>query len=335
MAEAEIGRRVAVFETTKKIEPEKNPGEGEEKRALADAGEGGEGGEGGGEGEGAEKRANGHDGEGETEARARRLGWRPESEYKGRGDWLPADKFIEKVETEAPVRNERLRFLEGELAKRDRRDGERDALISEQGEALKELLGRSRSAEQRGYDRAKAEIEEAKLAAVKSADPAAYSDAVRKEQELEKTRPAAEPEKREPEKKVQQQPQISQAVLRFGEDNKKWFHAESPDFDKDASDDMIAFFAVNQQRGMSDEANLAACQKKMKQLHPHLFENPRRKEPGAVHEPSGGGRNGSAGKKVKTVADLPEDAKEQLGKLKRLIPGYTDKDYLEEYQWER
>src|SRR3990167_11350041 len=55
----------------------------------------------------------------EIEAVARRLGWRPEDQFKGKGQWLPPGPYVEKVNTEIPVMRERLRYQDDQIAKRE------------------------------------------------------------------------------------------------------------------------------------------------------------------------------------------------------------------------
>jgi hypothetical protein len=271
----------------------------------------------------------------ENEAFARRMGWRPEDEWNGPehkkpARFLSADEYVEKTMTEVPVLRERLRFFDNEVTKSAREIGELKGTITEQGTALKELLDRSRSAEQRGYDRAQQEIKAEMREAVKAADPARYEAAEQKLTELEKNPPKAAAEVVAPEKKVTP---AAPAAPQVTEDAQRWIDA-NPWFrtDQRAATKAIALHGANIGAGMSEADSLADVRESMQALRPDLFENTRRAAPAVVGAPSGADRT-AAKPKGKTVADLPADAKESLAKFKRLIPGFTDKDFLETYEW--
>jgi hypothetical protein len=116
------------------------------------------------------------------EAFARRMGWRPETEWSGPENrkpqrFLSADEYIKRVETEVPVLRERLRFYDDQVVKTTKKVEEFGGTIKEQGEALKELLTRTKSAERSGYERAMQTKQAEMDAAVASADTAAYARA--------------------------------------------------------------------------------------------------------------------------------------------------------------
>ena len=53
----------------------------------------------------------------ESEAKARRQGWRPQDEYRGPADkWVDADAFLKRSDEELPVMRERLRKQDRDLA---------------------------------------------------------------------------------------------------------------------------------------------------------------------------------------------------------------------------
>src|SRR5580698_1009152 len=94
-----------------------------------------------------------------VESRAREMGWKPLAEYRGPpGKWQPAKDFIERGENILPivrqqnrVLTERVVRLEGELTGLRKTTDEQLAII-------KDLRDMGQRADQRGFDRAMAEI---------------------------------------------------------------------------------------------------------------------------------------------------------------------------------
>jgi hypothetical protein len=108
-------------------------------------------------------------GESESEAEARRLGWKPQDEWKGNPkDWKPAEKFI--------------------------RDGENThGYLKKQVDHLKRTIHAQTQAiatiSQREYDRAKAELEAAMEVAVDDGDKERVNLLRQQEKSLEKVKP--------------------------------------------------------------------------------------------------------------------------------------------------
>src|ERR1700749_5032130 len=99
--------------------------------------------------------------------RARRLGWRPQEEYSGRREWVPADKFIETAENELPVLRENLRRLDSLYTKDV---GSLKNELSEVKQVLTDFREFASGAERRAYEKAKRELIEKRDVAVAHAD---------------------------------------------------------------------------------------------------------------------------------------------------------------------
>jgi hypothetical protein len=81
----------------------------------------------------------------------------------------------------------------------------------------------------------------------------------------------------------------------------------------------------------SETQRLAETKRRVQAEFPHKFgANPRRDAAAAVNAPSG---ERTAPKPGKSIRDLPDDAQRELARFKKLIPGFTDKDFLESYEW--
>jgi hypothetical protein len=260
------------------------------------------------------------------------MGWRPETEWSGPENrkpakFLSADEYIERVQTEVPVLRERLRFYDDQVVKSTKKVEELSGTINEQGVALKELLARSKAAEQKGYERAIIEKQAEMRAAVASADTAAYARAEAEARALWQAantaaKPAAQPQPQQP-----PAPQVHPEVEAWIGRN-QWFTRDKV-LNVAATETHEA--VTREMPGASESERLAETERRIKAEFPHKFgANPRRDAPGAVGTPSG---ERSAQKKGKSASDLPEDARRELDRFKKLIPGFTDKDFLDSYEW--
>lgn len=107
----------------------------------------------------------------EVEARARRLGWVPQEEFKGvPGAWLPPAAYIEKVENDnATLRSKnraadkRLQAMGEQLAEVQRQNAEITA-------ALREVVDANKTNAQKAYAKGRADLERELRGAVADAD---------------------------------------------------------------------------------------------------------------------------------------------------------------------
>jgi len=102
------------------------------------------------------------------EQRARRMGWRPREEFEGLPErWLPPDQFVERGEQLLPLLQERNRAA-------DRTIQDLQTQVRQQGAQLQEMLTSTRRAEEMGYRRAMAELNEKRDRAVETGDTVAF-----------------------------------------------------------------------------------------------------------------------------------------------------------------
>jgi len=268
--------------------------------------------------EGADGEGQQQDNSAELEARARRQGWYPKDQFRGNSkDWVDAETFLRRSETELPVLRDRLRTL-------DRRNERVSEELREVKQTLTEFREFSGKAEERAYNKAKRELEEKMRTAAANADVAGV-DAARVELDdlnANKPVPPKAPEARE-ERQAQTDPVVDAWVNAH---ERSWFRT-------DATLNSVAMaIHMDLQRtkpGLTLAENLAEVEREVKARFPEKFGNPRRSAAAAVATPGATTSVRKSGKK--TVADLPPEAKAALAKFKRSIPDYKDEEYLKMY----
>lgn len=279
----------------------------------------------------------------EMEARARRMGWRPQEEFRGDPSrWTDAKTFIDRGENELPVIRERYRTLDDRYAKLQTELASTRGEITEvrksskeMQETLVEFRERSKRAEELAYARARTELESRMAQAVEQADANGYN---RAKMELDRLNDAERQAMREPtppqrtEARVEPQspaqpPQqtIDPAVEQWVSEN-QWF----------AVDQGMAGFATakfqslrSQRPGVPVRELLDEVREEVKATWPAKFENPRRAAPSSVTTPSGQAvvkRKGPP-----PYAEWPADAKAGYQKAKRWMPDYKTEEYAAMY----
>ena len=209
----------------------------------------------------------------EVEARARRMGWRPQDEWNGPANrWVDAEAFVAKADESVPVMRERMKRLDSDLAARDRR--------------IEQLERTSKTLEAMGQQAIKAAVEQAKRemrAAVETGDTEAFEKA-------EKALEAATAEPKSNGEARTTRPEDDPDLQAWRQDN-PWFN----------NDIKMTVFANQAARILAEKHNIglgpelyAKITEAVREEFPDKFENPRRKQPGTV-EPGGG--RGSGGRK--------------------------------------
>lgn len=278
----------------------------------------------------------------DVEGFARRLGWKPKDEFRPpanrpNAEWVDADAFVERVQREAPLRNERLKFQDQMLARQDAQIKELKESLEKVAKLQEENNERAKTAEVRGFNRASEELERQMDEAAANGDREAYAQAKKNLQQLHRQFPADPAPKKTEEKKPDPPAQTQQAedpaILKFMGEN-PWAVQKHPQFDEEmyllglAAEKRIG----TEQPWLSTADRLAAVRETVKKRFPEKFENPNRKGSPTVATP-GSQQRANGGKKTRTVAELPDDAKATLAMLKKSIKGYKDEDYLKDYQW--
>jgi hypothetical protein len=259
-----------------------------------------------------------NDGAAELESRARRQGWYPKDQFRGKpGDWVDAATFLQRSETELPVLRDRLRTL-------DRRNERLDNDLREVKQTLTEFREFAGKAEERAYTKAKREIEEKMRSAAANADVPGVEAARVELDELNASKPVPPkaPQARE-DRQAQADPVVDAWV---NAPERSWFRTDA------TLNSVATAIHMDLQRskpGLTLAENLAEVEREVKARFPEKFGNPRRQAAAVVATPGAQSQVRRSGKK--TVADLPPEAKAALARFKRGMPDYKDEDYLKMY----
>jgi len=264
---------------------------------------------------------------GDAEARARRMGWVPESEWQGdppKAGFASAEAFIERGESELPILRERNRKLDKELAETSQR-------IAELGTTLAEFKEHSAKVDERAVKRAKEELKAAQRKAVEDGDTDAFDTAAKGIEDLDKDAP--KPEDRSV--KAQAKSPDDDPVF------KKWA-GQNPWYGDDVVRTVFANSAapIIAEKGYTGTAFYAEIEREVRAEYPERFENPNRKRASNVE---GGGRSTPRPKKNgRDYGNLPAEAKAQCDKfVKTMVKGangkmeplLTREQFVEDYDW--
>lgn len=277
------------------------------------------------------------------DAIARRMGWKPKDEYRGPpGRWRDAKTFVEHGENELPVLRERLREI-------DRRGADTEAKLTkeltetrqkldEAAEVMVELRDMVKRGEERGYAKAKSELEAQMAAAVETSDIARFNAAKTQLDALDEGARAAPPVRdrapAQPAAPVVPPPppatsNTSQGVVdpeitEWTREN-QWFERDPvlKAFAIDSDQDLMRRYP-----GMSTRDRLEEVTKRTLTKFPEKFAPPRRQQAAAV-----AGSNSPAPRRGngKAYDDLPPEAKAACDRFIKTVPGFTKEDYCKTY----
>ena len=258
-----------------------------------------------------------------TEARARRLGWRPEAEYNGRREWVPAEKFIETAENELPVLRENLRKLDERYVKDL---GDVNKKLTEQTEVLRDFREFASRGEQRAYERARKELLEKRDVAVAHADTETFKQIDGEIAELDKTvKPEAKTEVVE--RQANTAPAPDPAITSWIAEN-SWFSSDKELHAYAKSQDA---YLIEAKPGLSVAERLAEVKNRTRKEFPDKFGNTRREEATSVAAP--GETPSRTRRDAKSYENLPPEAKAACDKYVKTIPNYKREDYVRDYDW--
>lgn len=249
----------------------------------------------------------------QLEKTARAEGWVPEDEFHGdppRGGFKSAYQFLKASDDILPVVRSQNKKLKGEIEelKSEVKKISSDAL------AANEILQRQIAHEQREKERLIAQAEAKRADAITEGDGERAVLAERELHEL-RQRPTG----------YDQQSQADM-VNAWRADN-TWFDTNEVmrQWAKGYSDE------IRQQGVQPGAPTLARVAEKARQLFPDYFSS----KAGVVQGPGDltttGRQSNVVGKKQ--FDDLPEEAQQAYYRAKKLIPGFTQKQYLSQYDW--
>lgn len=289
----------------------------------------------------------------EIEARARRLGWVPESEWRGskppKGGFMEAEEYIARGEQVLSLSLARGRKLESELAASERSNKELKDTLAETNRRIDEMSGVVRTLHEqsvavgkRAYEKARADLRAEMLEAAKEANPERVQQIQEQLDQLDKDKPTDPPPKKKADtddeggdesRARQQTPKKSgDEAPKFPPQIEEWVGKNSW-FNRDTvlRARAIELHGEDIAAGKSIDESLDDLTDRLREEFPTRFENGERRRPSAVVRPRGGG---DPPKKKKTFADLPADAKAAFAAIKHTDPKYTEEKYLADYQWD-
>lgn len=214
-----------------------------------------------------------HEDEPDVTQKARDMGWTDKADFKGDPDrWIDADTFVKRGEEFVP-------FLKANNKQLERKTKDLERTVAK-------LVKESAEIGSRAYDKALRDLKAEHAAAVSAGDVATADDIVDQITDL-KAKPPGTP--------------ADDFAGKFAD-----WKAENPWYDSDP--DLQAFaFGIGEKLGaekVPPEQQLAIVTQRVKAAFPHKFDNPRRREPGAVEGATNARRPGG-----KSYSDLPADAK--------------------------
>lgn len=283
------------------------------------------------------------------EAKAREMGWKPLAEYRGPpGKWQPAAAFIERGENILPIVRDANRRLTERVGKLEGEISGLRATAEEQLQIIKEQRELGRKADQRGFDRAMAEIKQNQRKAVEAGDTVAYDQLVDQAEALQSARPA------QPATPVAASTDAARPAAPTPSPATAAFMAENPWFNRDAALNaaMIAHhIEVIQEGQIVDEAlQYEEAKARVIDAYPERFgghkaapvppaPRPAARRAATVAAPTPGdpgSRQQQPGGPMTAIAQIadPTDraqARDAFTRMKRQIPDYTEKEYMALY----
>lgn len=239
--------------------------------------------------EGAEDTAE-HDDIGDIEAVARRAGWRPRSEWKGKPeDWTDAATFVDRGFKNSAMSRERYLKLDRRFAASQNEvtqlKGNVEKLskdVTEAAELIRGMHEQTTAAAKRAYERALAEATKRHDQAVRDSDPDAAREALNEIREIEAAKPEPKPAKNDRQDKDdedrgdkgkdrradQTPPTYDPAIVAFVDRN-PWYNEDEV---ANAAATTIHGRLKKQHPEWSLEKNLQEVEKEMAKRFPEHFE---------------------------------------------------------------
>lgn len=255
------------------------------------------------------------------EQRARAMGWRPKSEFRGDpAAFTDAAEFVRRADESLPLMRNELRRAQQKLVEQER-------ILREQQESARQFAEFHRGVERQAYERARAELRRQRAEARNSFD-------VDRELQIEDELERLDQEQRQKYARQpvqQEQPQGSQPDPEIQRQTQEW--QQRNEWVNDPEAQAIAIAVGQKLRANGEESVGAAFLEKVahevRKKYPQLFpamQNARRDQ---AHAPTGGGDAPVRGRK-KGYADLPADARAACDDFVKR--GYLTKDdYVKQY----
>lgn len=248
----------------------------------------------------------------ETEKQARKMGWKPESEWKGdpppRG-FVDAEEFLRVNDSVLPVVSAENRRLKEEVD----RQGQEIAALKDGNARFKVFTDKALTRERAEKEDALRQLEGRRVEAINNSEGEAVVETEREIRAIEKELDAIPQQARDP------------AIDSWLAEN-QWYTADP---EARAVTEGLSMALRNERPDLDGRAHLDELRVRVAKAIPHKFKNPRREE-GSVE----GARRTPRSTTAHTFENLPADAKREFAEFKLSIPGFTPEEYVEQYDWE-
>lgn len=257
-----------------------------------------------------------------AEQRARAIGWRDRHEFpNGAPDnWVDAEAFLKRGETEIPLMRKQLQKLERENSRFRRQQEETAGLVVSMTETL-------RKADERAMAKARKELEAERTKAIERGDVLAVHAA---DKELEGLRETPKPTTAAT--SAAAAPTIAPEVLAFANKHKEWW---AVDQEMTQRADAIHRGVLAEQPDLTLGQNLEEVERRLAKVYPDRFENVRRRAPPAVSASSDGNPPPQPGTRGRRFDDMPRDVQKQFERYAKMLQGkgkpLTKEEWAENY----
>jgi hypothetical protein len=277
----------------------------------------------------------------EVSGLARRLGWKPQNEYRGPPDrWVDARAFVETADRNPAVMWSNLQTLDKRHATLEREARETKTKLEQAVTLISDLTEQSRTIGQRAYDRARRDLIAEREAAVEAGDKVAFAKVDGELADLEKSKPQPKAAATSPPQN-NQPPPPPQEVQDWGRQN-PWFYS---DLELQGEANALHMTLLNSRPDLSVADNLATVSRTIKALHPEKFPNraaatpPKQanghddgEDPPVGERPSAVSR-ATPGRPKRDFNSVPRESKAQFNRYKEMIGRKDGAKPLTEAEW--
>ncbi len=281
------------------------------------------------------------------EDRARAMGWKPQSEYRGDPRrWTDAATFIAHGEEELPILRDQNRRMSERLARNEGQMATMQKSLTEQAQAVKDAIALARRADEAGYQRALRELKAQEREAASTGDVETFDQVQEQIKALETTRAAVEA----PAAPVEDPPAapppqaLAPEINAFIRENADWFNDATRPYLRDA---MIAMHnaVIKEDSSVPVAEQLVLAKERMAAAYPEILGDgeempepaprprPARRPASALppSPPQPPRRPGAS--PFDTIADPAErdEAKRAYASIKRQDPDITPAEYMKMY----
>lgn len=262
--------------------------------------------------------------ENEIEKKAKAMGWSDKDSFRGDPDkWVDADTFVKRGETYLPILKERQDKLIEEIdrlksqSQEDRKTFEQFREFATKAE--ERAFKQAESAHQKEISTLKAQLK----SAAKEGDVEAIDRITQEIDSLKK------PEAPVVEKKPDAVTPSEHPAFVDWKTRNQWYGA---DMEATAYAESVAnFVKVTKPHLAGTPGFFDEVSNQVKEKFPTKFKNRNQDQAAAVEGASSDTQ--SSGKRKKSFADLPSEAKEGYERFKKIMPNFTKEQYLEQYDW--